>query len=499
MTKKQKIKPILLLVTLVVLLLPYLTRVPTPYIDEMWHIDTGWSLVTSGKLAPTVFGNIAGINQVSFQPPVFNVLMGWWLGFFGLGLFQARLLIILIAALILLLTYLIGKTLYDEKTGMVSAALVFFWCYIMFRYVRYDIGVALFFLTGFCLFLVAEKTERTPLFYILPGLSCGLACASHAYGIIGTAAILVLFFIKQRFRMFSHRKVWFFVLGLTVPLVCYLAYVFPYRELIAKQLQLFAPGRYSLLSPAFYIRNIAAEVQRWSHPFSIALVGSLFLFLLAYRRKLKYHIKILVPVFTFLVFFAFFIQVKTFVYALAICPLIAICGSVFWLDIWRLLTAKLRVGAGTSRALLITFITLVIIARPARVLWKVWHKYGVEESNYATYLEEISRYVPENSIVLSQYGYWLGFTNNTFYSEYLVTAMKNSYSMDFAQAVKALGAEYLVIDETFLHYQHDPDIPSFLEKECLPVGSVTNELYSNFPGYGTEYDGVTRIYSVKQM
>jgi len=492
-----KIKPILLLVILVVLLLPYLTRVPTPYIDEMWHIDTGWSLVTSGKLAPTVFGNTAGINQVSFQPPVFNILMGWWLALFGLGIFQARLMVVVMAALILLLTYLIGKILYDEKTGMASAVLVFFWCYITFRYVRYDIAVAVFFLAGFYSYLVAERRNKIPLFYLVPGVLCGLASVSHSYGIIGAIAIVVLFLIRHKTRTFLHRELWFFILGVAVPLLLYVACTWPYRELISEQLKIFAPGRYSVFSPGFYLKNIVTEVQRWSHPFSVALVGSLFLFLLIYRRKLKDHIKILVPIFTFLLFFTLFIQVKTFVYAMAICPLIAICGSALWLDIWRLLTAKMRIGAGTSRALLITFIALVIIARPARVLWKVWHKYGVEESSYATYLEEISRYVPENSIVLSQYGYWLGFTNNTFYSEYLVTAMKNSYSMDFAQAVKALGAEYLVIDETFLHYQHDPDIPSFLEKECLPVGSVTNELYSNFPGYGTEYDGVTRIYSVK--
>ena len=493
-----KIKYLLLLVVLVVLLLPYLTRVPTPYIDEMWHIDTGWNFVNSGNLAPTPFGNIAGINRISFQPPVFNILMGWWLGLFGLGMFQARLLVVVMAALILLLTYLIGKILYDEKTAMVSATLVFFWCYIVFRYVRYDIAVALFFLIGFYLFLLAEKGEHKAVLCLLSGLSCGLASISHLYGGIGALAILVLFFIKHRFKLFSRREVWFFILGLAVPLAVYAAYMYPYRELIAKQLQLFAPGRYSLLSPAFYMRNIATEVQRWSHPFSLAFVCSVLFFFWVYRKELKAHLKVLAVILTFLVFFTLFVQVKTFVYALVVCPFIAICVSVVWLNIWQRLTNKLRVPSRASQCILVILLLLLVAVRPVRVLWKVWYKYGVGKSNYTTYLEEISRYIPENSIVLSQYGYWLGFTNNTFYSEFLVTIMKNNYGIDFSQAVKALGVEYLVIDETFLHYQQDPDIPSFLEKECLLVGSVTNELYSNFPGYGTEHDGVTRIYSVKQ-
>jgi len=493
-----KIKHLLLLVVLVVLLLPYLTRVPTPYIDEMWHIDTGWNFVNSGKLALTAFGGIAGINQVSFQLPVFNILMGWWLALFGLGIFQARLMVVVMAGFILALTYLIGRALFDEKVALVGSIAVYFWCYIVFRYIRYDIGVAVFFMAGFYSYLVAEMRNKVPLFYLVPGVLCGLASVSHSYGIIGAVAIIVLFLIRHKARMFTRRELWFFILGVAVPLLLYVAYIWPYRKLILEQLKIFAPGRYSVFSHVFYLRNIITEVQRWSHPFSAIFLGSVALLLFWHRKKLKQHLPLLVTILVFLIFFTLFIQVKTFVYALAICPLIALCASAFWLDFWGWCSSKLKLSPRISQVPIVVLLTLLVLARPTRAVWKVWHVYGVRESNYSAYLEQISDYVPAKAKVLAQQGLWLGFPEQTFYAEYVVTVMKNAYAMTFSEAVRALEAEYVVIDETFLHYQNDPDIDAFLEAECTMVATVKNDLYSNFPGYGTEHDGVTRIYSVKQ-
>jgi len=488
---------LIVLLTLSLLLLLYLTRIPPVYIDEMWHIDCGWTFVKTGRLALSAYGDTLNANIIIFQPPLFNLLLGLWFKFFGLGLFQARLLIVIISTLILFFTFLIGKTLYNDRIGIVSSILLFFWWFSLFRFTRYDIPVSLFFLIGFYLLLRAEGGKGKFIKYFFSGLFCGLASITHLYGGIGAISIFILFISKYKYKQFFKRELILFIIGVMLPLSIYALYLYPYLDIYSKQASIFASGRFSIFSLNFYFRNIMKEIERWQYPPSIVFLFSFVLFLILYYKKRKVHSKILTVIFTFIILFSLFISNKTFVYAAAVAPFIAIASSILWLNLWDKFSSKLSLSAQYSKAVLCAVITLIIIFRPAYLLYKVWYKYGVKESNLNTYLQNLRKYIPTNSIVLGQYAYWIGFPDNIYYEEFMVTAMKRLYNISFSTAVRAKKIEYIIVDETLLHYQRDPDIEPYLANHCILIGSIKNKLYSNYPGHGTEDDGITRVYKVK--
>lgn len=492
---------LVILVIFPILLLIYLTRFPTVYIDEMWHIDTGWIFATTGRLAVSAYGDTFGCNLVNYQPPVFNLMMGLWIKLFGLGLFQARLLIVVIAAIILFFTYLIAKSIYNDKVGILSAVLLFFSWFSLFRYTRYDIPLALFFLIGFYLFLKVDDKKNRYIMYFLSGFFCGLSSIAHLYGGIGAISILVLFLARYKFRGFFRKELGLFIAGVAIPLSIYGVYLYSYYPIIKNQALIFAGERFGIFSPNFYLHNVVEEIKRWITYLPFLPLGfSLVAFLIFYRKKWKKHSRILIIIFTFLILFSFFVQNKTFLYLAPVIPFIAIASSILWMDIWEknkgFLVTNFHISRESLRGIFGLILILIIILRPCHVLYRVWYKYGLEESNISTYLQSLHKYIPPNSVVLGQYAYWIGFPNNMYYQEFMVTAMKRVYHMKFSEVVKKKKIEYIIVDETLLHYQRDPNIEPFLNTHCMLVGNVKNKLYSNYPGYGTEDDGITRIYKV---
>jgi len=480
------------------LLLPYLTRIPHVYIDEMWHIDCGWTFAKTGRLALSAYGDTLNCNVINYQPPLFNLLLGLWFKLFGLGLFQARLLIVIISTLIMLFTFLIGKILYNDRIGIVSSILLFFSWFSLFRFTRYDIPLALLFLVGFYLFLKAKKDENKLIEFFFSGLFCGLASITHLYGGIGAISIFILFISEYKYKTFFKREVGLFAVGVMLPVSIYAFYLYPYLDIVSEQASVFAPGRLDVLSLKFYLRNIATEIERWQYPPLIPFIFSFVIFVILFYKKRKMHTEILTVVFTFIILFSLFIRNKTFLYAGAVVPFIAIASSILWLTLWDKFSPKLSLSAWFSNGIFYVVIILIIVFRPAHLFYRVWYKYGLKESNINTYLQNLREYIPANSVVLGQYAYWIGFPNSVYYEEFMVTAMKRLYHMKFSEVVEKKKIEYIIVDETLVHYQQDPDIEPYLKKYGILVGNIKNKLYSNFPGYGTEQDGVTRIYKVRR-
>jgi len=286
-------------------------------------------------------------------------------------------------------------------------------------------------------------------------------------------------------------------MGVMLPIFIYAVYSYPYLDIISKQISIFASERFNIFSLKFYFRNIMKEIERWQYPPSIVFLFSFVLFLILYYKKRRAHSKILTVIFTFIILFSIFICNKTFLYAAAVAPFIAIASSILWLNLWDKFSSKLSLSAHYSKVVLYVVITLIIIFRPAHLLYRVWYKYGLKDSNLNTYLENLRKYIPTNSIVLGQYAYWIGFPDNIYYEEFMVTTMKRLYNISFSTAVRAKKIEYIIVDETLLHYQRDPDIEPYLANHCILIGSIKNKLYSNYPGHGTEDDGITRVYKVK--
>jgi len=87
---------------------------------SFWYDEAGWLLICQGALLTSLKGTI-----VLFKPPLFNFLIYFW-AYIGQNEFNLRLLSFIFGILSIILIYKVGKLLFDEKVGLISAFLISF-------------------------------------------------------------------------------------------------------------------------------------------------------------------------------------------------------------------------------------------------------------------------------------------------------------------------------------------------------------------------------------
>src|ERR1044071_8642326 len=136
-----------------------LGSVPLPNVDESYMLQTSYEMLYRGKLALPLRrflgGNIENVWH-SFTP-LHYVIQTAWFGIFGWGIAQGRAFNLATAALVLLMTFLIGRKLFDWRAGLTAVALMV--CDVSFlersRYLRNDFSAAMFALLSFLLYEAA--------------------------------------------------------------------------------------------------------------------------------------------------------------------------------------------------------------------------------------------------------------------------------------------------------------------------------------------------------
>ncbi len=177
--------PLLFLIILFILIkLLFLTRFHTIIWDEAVYLGMGKYLFSLGRI---------GIWEI-FRPIALPVFLG--IGyFFGLNqLVFGEILLVLFSAGSIYFTYLVGKTMFDKKTGFLSAFFlaitpVFF---LYSGYILTDIP-SLFFVLVSLYFLVKDASKPN---YIFCGIFAGLAFLTRFPHGLFLAGILLFFGIK---------------------------------------------------------------------------------------------------------------------------------------------------------------------------------------------------------------------------------------------------------------------------------------------------------------
>ena len=100
--------------------------VPAPEGDEAFTLQVPYEMLQRGKLALPMLrylgGNIENVWR-SFTPVYFLLLSGFF-KLFGFGIAQGRAFNLMTAALTLLMVYLIGRTLFDWRAGLVAVVML---------------------------------------------------------------------------------------------------------------------------------------------------------------------------------------------------------------------------------------------------------------------------------------------------------------------------------------------------------------------------------------
>src|SRR5262245_49809841 len=95
-----------------------LDRFPKIHEDESWQAAPGYTFWADGHFGTSLFAGFYGMEQHYYGfMPLFPLLVGGALHWFGLGLFQARLVPLALTLLTLALTHRLGTILFSPWHG----------------------------------------------------------------------------------------------------------------------------------------------------------------------------------------------------------------------------------------------------------------------------------------------------------------------------------------------------------------------------------------------
>ncbi|NOZ80554.1 MAG: phospholipid carrier-dependent glycosyltransferase [DPANN group archaeon] len=115
MTKRRTQRTKLILV--LILLVAFLLRLTALGAEDIW-IDEAYSAAESQHGIARIW------NSNDPTPPLYYVFLYFWMGLFGSSVFMLRLLSVFFGTLLVLAGYALARHHYDEKTGLLAAALL---------------------------------------------------------------------------------------------------------------------------------------------------------------------------------------------------------------------------------------------------------------------------------------------------------------------------------------------------------------------------------------
>ena len=497
-----------------------LDRWPKVHEDESWQAAPGYTFWTEGRFGTDLFRGFSGMERHYYGfMPLFPLMLGGSLKLFGFGLLQARFVPLGLAALTLLLTYLLGERLFSPAHGLVALLVLATWPLAMpeahlttglpladlARICRYDIAVPVFGLLALLALVAALEPgrKRSRAWLAVAGVLSALATLSHVYG----AAWLVVVLVTWSFRPFKDRLrtcMWALA-GFSLTLLPYLLFIASGWEDFLAQNRNYAQ-RFALGDAGFYLTNLLHEPRRYHHLTAALGNGNLvaWLFLAAFVTGLVVpdrkvggatvprppilRIALFVPA----LLFGLLLESKNPMYLATLWPLAGLVAST---GVVRAFPSRGRLGALAVVVVvsLASLHGLRLFARRARE--------ATAATSFRAFTQAVSARIPGGGEVLGMQHYWLGLgTRFPRYRAFHVALFLSSprYVPDprpFSESVRSLNTDVVFLDETLLRFLRDSDDPrhefawlgaqirEFLAIRASLVGSGEDPTYGRFEIY----------------
>lgn len=252
-----------LLVVLVAYLhntLPHLTMIPRVNVDEPWLMERGFQVLSTGIPSQPMLGlQHAYLLQVGY-----GYLLAGWMALFGVSLFQARLLGVLLGLGIVVMVAGIGRRAIDPVTGLSAALFLALDSNFLggVRNARTDIP-ALFFVVGALAAYLRGQQREAWGWFVCSGASLGLAMLCHGNAFWAGAILLVWYFLDYGRRGWTIRYGYAWALGFLLTFGPYLAMVVARWSDVQVQIGNFAADRVPGWRPSFVLHQMLAEGQRY--------------------------------------------------------------------------------------------------------------------------------------------------------------------------------------------------------------------------------------------
>ena len=170
--------------------------------DAMVHGTHALGFIESGKL------------QIMDQDAVWFFLTDLSMKIFGANMFGIRFLSVLFGSLTIILVYLLGKELFNEKTGLIASFIFMISPFqILHMQALMDVPMSFFALFSMYLLILSLK-ENKNIFFILSWISLGIAIMIKQIALVFIPAFVLfyLYYNFKHYRKFKFKKIFLAVL-----------------------------------------------------------------------------------------------------------------------------------------------------------------------------------------------------------------------------------------------------------------------------------------------
>jgi 4-amino-4-deoxy-L-arabinose transferase-like glycosyltransferase len=487
-----------------------LMRYPIPFVDEAWHAARAWSFIQQGKpfssLDSGVFDRFPGhATYFPWLPVVLQSIAMWF--FYQPELLAVRLVSLFFGLVLLIATYYIGECFGGKKVGLISALILAISHQFVYssHLARYDIIVSAFGFSALSLYL-RQKPEKKFWPSFLAGLLAVLAVEIHAYGIIYTPVILLLFLIEMKSAVLRNKGLWGFIVGAIIAGLFYIErhiLYFPdtYWEITNIA---FSPTHIPPLL-TFDLRVILLGLLDTKYvwfsllgllPIGIIAIGYEVALVIKKHRSSEMLLIILVLLLFF--FYGLLIRTKLNYYAILIMPILVILIGRFLAKTWRNWQGSfLDYINRTSWGIVLTlsiYIIIVILTHP-----NAYKSFQLDK-------ERISQSITNEDSLMGSQIYWFGFYDNLYYSwETIIYYQRLKPGSTFSDAMYEFQPDIFIVDEhlsTFMvdgtNPQHQPsnhtlyyqslhlsaqDVQQFMHEQGKLMDTFTSQNYGKIEIY----------------
>ena len=468
--------------------LPYLDRYPRLEAAQMGIVAPAHRLATDGIYGNKLYAGFYGMEAHNYEyMPLYPLLVALSVKGFGLGIWQARLVSVLCGLVVLGLTFLLGRRLYDDTVGLLA---VFVFCVVrlavdtplyhsgillldLARVIRYDVLVPVWVLAACLVFLRADQ-KKSQLAYVGTGVLAGLATLSHLYGGFILAVFGIVLIRQHGWRALRRAPLYLIAAGWALALVPWIVYIL--QDVAAYQGQMLRhPDRFAVFDPLFYGKNLIREVYRytpWVGPslrdpvlwprlgIGVAVVGLPGAMAVLWKRARRdgrvadQLLFVAVPVLAVLL--AALVSFKRYPYLALLLPFLALLLAAVFAHLWRSLGQRKR----TLRYALILLLMGLTLEGGLSLVQNTQRAYRTTPYHHLT--DALRPAIPTEARVLLAQVYWMALEANETPSIFLTFLLSDPrYYPEAARPLSTVVADidpdYIVVEKYALEdYAHDP-------------------------------------------
>ncbi|MCX5726169.1 MAG: glycosyltransferase family 39 protein [Candidatus Saganbacteria bacterium] len=357
--------------------------------DTAFYAKIAKNIISSGDWLTMTF---TGTGEIINKPPLVMWLMAVSYKLFGITEFAVSFWHSLLAIGTVILTYFIGKELFDRKTAFISSLILLTSAQFFYqaRSPLQDMPLTFFITASFYAFILYYKKGKLLYFYLAPIF---VALATLTKGPVGFAIPALIFFgimLLAKKPLFPKIRDYFIHLPFAILLFAVIAmpwFIAEYFVLGKKFVDVFWSsnfGRY--LSPIDKVPGvvtIAPQYDFYSYFLQILLLAapwSGFIYpalYLAFRKKEENTNFLLIFAAAVVLFFSFSLNYKVSRYILPAYPALSIIVGSLWKE-------SLDGEEKTNKPMLFSLITTLAVVVPSLILLMTWliYKFPAEQAGY---------------------------------------------------------------------------------------------------------------------